>query len=187
MDKAKLIIKIITNLLLVCYPFIIYLSFKYQYINLAVWVLMIFFVLRFISLPNLFSSMRWLAKTLAIMGILLAVSSWLFAKYQLLLYYPVMVNMIFLLLFSYSLSQPQTIIEKFARMQHSDLPIKAVQYTRKVTICWCLFFVINGSIALTTCLINDMYWWTIYNGLISYLLMAILMGVEWLIRQKLQH
>lgn len=186
MDNIRVIIKCVTNSLLVCYPFIIFLSLQYQCINLAILCLLVFFTLRLLVLPNIFAYMRWLAKITACFGLLLVLISWLFAKYQLLLYYPVAVNLVFFIVFCHSLTQPETIIEKFAKIRHPDLSLKAIQYTRKVTLCWCIFFILNGSIALLTCLLNNISWWTLYNGLISYILIAILMGGEWLIRQKVQ-
>lgn len=181
------IIKIVTNILLVCYPFIIFLSLHYDYIDFAIFSLIITFVLRLFTLPAIFSQIGWFAKVAPIFGLFLATISWIFSKYQLLLYYPVMVSMTLLLVFAYSLKYPPTIIERFARMQQPDLPEKAIQYTRKVTLCWCGFFIFNAFIALITCLIDNVDWWTLYNGGISYLLIAILMGGEWLIRKKYQH
>ncbi|WP_232347713.1 hypothetical protein [Gilliamella sp. M0364] len=118
---------------------------------------------------------------------LLALISWIFNEFQFLLYYPVTTNLLFLIFFGYSLYQPQNIIEKFARLKEGNLTPSTIKYTRKVTICWCLLFILNGSIALITCFINDMYWWTIYNGLISYIFTGLLMGGEWIVRQKLKH
>ncbi|WP_294844995.1 hypothetical protein [uncultured Gilliamella sp.] len=186
MSKVKLIIKCLTNLSFVCYPFIIYLSLRYQEIKLAIFYLAALFILRLLTLPNILVSMRWLAKITAFIGLSLLLSSWLFSQHQILFYYPVMVNVVFLITFGYSLSQPQTIVEKFARIKDANLPTKAIKYTRKVTICWCLFFMLNGSIALITCLINNLYWWTMYNGLISYILIGTLMVGEWLIRQQIK-
>lgn len=186
MKKLSTIIKCLTTILLICYPFIIYLSLQYQRINLAILCLLVFFVLRLLTLPNVFSRMRWLAKIVACIGLLLAFTSWIFTKYQLLLYYPVAVNLVLFTVFCHSLTQPQTIIEKFARIRHSNLSSKAIRYTRKVTLCWCVFFILNGIIALLTCLFDNIVWWTFYNGLISYILIAILMGGEWIVRQKVQ-
>lgn len=187
MNKLRTIIKYITNILLFCYPFIIYLSLQYHRLNIVVLCLLVFFILRLFTLPNILSYMQWLAKITACIGLFLAFISWLFAKYQLLLYYPVAVNMLFFIVFFHSLTQPQTIIEKFARIRHFELSLKVIQYTRRVTLCWCVFFVLNGSLALLTCLSNNISWWTLYNGLISYILIAMLMGGEWLIRQKHQN
>ena len=186
MNKVKSIINKITNILFVFYPFIIYLSLHYQHVELAIFYLIFLFVLRLITLPKLFSNIKWLSKVVTCFGLLLTIISWLFSKYQLLLFYPVAINLIFFIVFSYSLTQPQTIIEKFAEMKDRQLPDQAVQYIRNVTIFWCIFFIFNGTIALATCLLENIYWWTIYNGLISYLLIGICLGVEWLIRQKFQ-
>lgn len=186
MNKVKSIINKITNILFVFYPFIIYLSLHYQHVKLAIFYLIFLFVFRLITLPKLFSNIKWLSIVVTCFGLLLTVISWLFSKYQLLLFYPVAVNLIFFIVFSYSLTQPQTIIEKFARMNNPQLPDQAIRYKRNVTIFWSLFFIFNGSVALITCLLENMYWWTIYNGLISYLLIGICMGMEWLIRQKFQ-
>ena len=187
MDKFKLVLKAITGLILFCYPLVIYLSFKYQVINIAIFWIATFLILRLITLPNQFSNIGWLAKIVTCFGLLLALISWVFDKFQFLLYYPVATNLLFLIFFGYSLYQPQNIIEKFARLKQGNLSISTIRYTRKVTICWCLFFILNGSIALITCFIHDMYWWTIYNGLISYIFTGLLMGGEWIVRQKLKH
>lgn len=186
-NRVKLIINIVTNILFVGYPFIIYLSLYYNWVNLAIFYLVVSFVLRLVTLPNLFSNIRWMMKLIACIGLFLALISWFCAKYQTLLFYPVLVNFVFFITFGYTLYQPQSMIEKFARLKHANLSAEGVLYTRKVTLYWCLFFIVNGAIALTTCLINNMYWWTLYNGLISYILIGIFMGVEWLIRQKIQH
>ncbi|MGF1755265.1 hypothetical protein L4C33_16930, partial [Vibrio makurazakiensis] len=100
-------------------------------------------------------------------------------------YYPVVVNLCMLVVFASSLRQPQTIIERLARLQEPDLAQSGVMYTRKVTKVWCLFFVINGSIALYTCF-QSLEVWTLYNGLISYLLAGSLFSIEWLVRQKVR-
>ena len=63
------------------------------------------------------------------------------------------------------------------------------KYCKKVTIVWCAFFVINGSIAAFTALYNfgseelNNKIWSIYNGGISYVLMGLLFIVELFIRK----
>jgi len=87
-----------------------------------------------------------------------------------------------LILFASSLNQSQTIIERLARLQEPELPESGVRYTRKVTKVWCGFFVLNGLIALYTCF-QPLELWTLYNGLISYLLAGSLFAGEWIVRQ----
>jgi uncharacterized membrane protein len=100
--------------------------------------------------------------------------------------YPVLVNVVMLLLFAWSLWSPPSVIERIARIQHPDLPPEGVIYTRRVTQVWCAFFVVNGSIALTTSLWGSIEVWSLYNGLIAYLLMGFLFVGEYIVRIKTQ-
>ena len=75
------------------------------------------------------------------------------------------------------------IVERLARLREPNLPEAGVRYTYLVTLIWCAFFIINGSVALFTALNGDMTLWTTWNGMVSYLLMGTLMVGEWLVRQ----
>lgn len=92
-------------------------------------------------------------------------------------------NALGLVLFAGSL-RTRPIIERFARMKHPNLPPEGVRWCRKVTVVWCVFFVLNGSAALATVLSGDRDLWTLYNGFVSYLLMGLLFAGEWLLRPK---
>jgi uncharacterized membrane protein len=77
-------------------------------------------------------------------------------------------------------------IERFARLQEPHLSETAIRYTRQVTIVWCVFFVLNGSIALYTALFCEMKTWALYNGLIAYVLMGALFAGEYLVRLRVK-
>lgn len=96
--------------------------------------------------------------------------------------YPAFINIFLLILFSYSLFFPPTIIEKFARIYDKNLPNYAIKYTRNVTIIWCIFFILNASISLYTAFFASFDVWTLYNGLISYLMIGTLFSVEFIVR-----
>jgi len=98
--------------------------------------------------------------------------------------YPVLVNGVLLAVFGYSLVHPPSMIERFARLRDPQLPPEAVQYTRRVTQVWCAFFVFNGSVALGTALWASEAVWSLYTSVISYGLMGILFGVEYLFRLR---
>ncbi len=100
--------------------------------------------------------------------------------------YPVLVNGVLLAAFGISLAYPPTLIERLARLQEPDLPPKGIAYTRNVTKVWCAFFLVNGSVALITALWCSSAVWALYNGVISYVLMGSLFGVEWLIRRRVK-
>lgn len=98
--------------------------------------------------------------------------------------YPVLVNAAFLVAFAYSLAVPPTMVERFARMAEPDLPASGVAYTRRVTQVWCGFFVVNGAIALGTALWASEATWSLYTGVIAYVLMGVLFAGEYLVRLR---
>jgi uncharacterized membrane protein len=93
------------------------------------------------------------------------------------------------MLFSFGLSlfKGMPMIERLARLKEKKLSPRAIAYTRTVTKVWCLFFVANGTMALLTALWMSPEAWALYNGLIAYLLIGLLFGIEWLVRQRVKH
>ena len=98
--------------------------------------------------------------------------------------YPVLVNMALLGVFALSLWRPPTVIERLARLRHPDLPTEGVRWVTNVTRAWCLFFVLNGGIALWTALAASDATWALYNGAIAYVLIGAMLGGEWLLRPR---
>lgn len=98
-------------------------------------------------------------------------------------FYPVFMNAAMLAAFAASLFRGPSMIERLARIAEPDLPEAGVRYTRKVTMVWCLFLLLNGLVALWTALYASFETWTLYNGFIAYLLMGALFGGEFLVRK----
>jgi uncharacterized membrane protein len=98
--------------------------------------------------------------------------------------YPVLVNAALLAGFAYSLTTPMSAVERMARLRGEDFPPVAQEYMRKVTQVWCGFFVFNGAIAFGTALWASEAVWSLYTGVISYVLMAVLFGAEYLVRLR---
>ena len=98
--------------------------------------------------------------------------------------YPVLVSAAMLGGFAYSLTTPMSAVERMARLRGEDFPPPAQAYMRTVTKVWCGFFVVNGAIALGTALWASAAVWSLYTGVISYGLMAILFGAEYLVRLR---
>ena len=96
--------------------------------------------------------------------------------------YPVLMSVAMLAAFALSLARPPSMIERFARVLEPNLPVAGVRYTRTVTWVWCGFFVVNAVVALWTALAASLETWALYNGLISYALMGLLLGGEFLVR-----
>jgi uncharacterized membrane protein len=103
---------------------------------------------------------------------------------QAMLYYPVLVNAVFLAVFAWSLFHPPTVVERIARATTPDVPPEAAPYLRRVTIAWSIFFVCNGAAALFTAMETSFATWTFYNGFLAYVLIALMFGAEFLARQR---
>ncbi len=98
--------------------------------------------------------------------------------------YPVIVNAVMLVIFASSLGANQTIIERIARLKDPELPPQAIAYTRRLTMIWCIFFIINGSVAFCTAAVASDEIWALYNGFIAYILIGALLIGEWLFRKR---
>ena len=100
--------------------------------------------------------------------------------------YPALVNLVMFALFASSLWRGPSVVERLARLREPHFPPAAVAYTRRVTQVWCGFFVVNGLLAAATALWASAGVWALYNGLLSYLAMGLLMGGEWLVRRRVR-
>lgn len=101
--------------------------------------------------------------------------------------YSVAISITFLIAFCSTLIFPPSIIFRFATLADKSIinspKQKAVEsYCKKVCIVWCIFFVANGSVAAYTAMFCSYTVWSVYTGLVSYILMGMLFAVEFIIR-----
>ncbi len=148
---------------------------------------------------------RWLALSLVLLGalrlaaskqrgwVLLALGAFALAAVTGVLnagwplrWYPVFVNASLLVLFAVTLRSGMPMVERLARLKEPQLPLHAVAYTRKVTVAWCGFFLVNGLVSAATCLWGSDRVWALYNGALSYLAIGVFGGVEYLIRLRVK-
>jgi uncharacterized membrane protein/acyl-CoA synthetase (AMP-forming)/AMP-acid ligase II len=106
-------------------------------------------------------------------------------------FYPLLMNILFLIAFGLTCFAPPNMIFRFATMQDKSikgsLSEKRVDaYCRKVTIAWCGFFVFNGNMAAWTIFSGSDVIWSVYNGGISYILMGTFFVGEFIIRKMVQ-
>ncbi len=177
----KKLITLVVGICLLLYPFAVYLGLNYIspfWLGLSLLTLL---SLRLFMMRGVMDKMPWLlpATVLGGLAIIATLATDSLVGVQL---YPLMVNLAMLIVFGYSYFKPPTVIETFARLRHPNLPEQGVNYTRKVTLVWCVFFILNASISLYTAVCTSVEVWTIYNGLVSYILIGILFTVEFIVR-----
>ncbi len=180
--------RLLLGVVLACYPLIIYLTLD----KLGPVLLGIFLILLLIVRGSIWGRhspvLVWssLALTLAV----IAVSLLLIDDTALVLkLYPTLINLGLLIAFAYTLVNPPSMIERMVRAMNRPLSTKTGPYTRIVTMIWCGFFTVNGIIATLIAFSGSLTTWTIYNGLIAYIIMGTLIIGELIFRYfyKRQH
>ena len=166
--------------LMVSYPFLVGWSLSHGHF---VWVSAMLLVLGLVRLLSKSNSLMWPLTGFAILcgGLSLILKDHAWLKL-----YPVFMSVGALIIFAMTLIKPPSMIERFARLAEPNLPESGVVWTKKVTIVWCGFFIVNALIALATVLFAPMKIWVIYNGFISYVLMGILFLGEFILRKRHQ-
>ncbi|MCT4706060.1 hypothetical protein MUA03_09120 [Enterobacteriaceae bacterium H16N7] len=174
------------GLAVVGWPFAVWLALTYSQLRWLLPMLAVCFVLRLAALRGKTDALSRAAQGLAVVGAILTLASMGLREARLLMWYPVVVNVVMLALFGGSLLSRMPLVERLARWREGELSPAAVSYTRRVTQVWCGFFIINGTVAVWTCLHGNLHLWTLWNGMLSYLFMGLLFAVEWVVRQRVK-
>ena len=164
----------------IIYPVLVYFLLDgYGVVPLAV-VLILLLALRLIAAFHRDSALLW--GGLAALAVALLVLT-LSKSATLLMLYPMMVSILLLLLFAWSLVNPPTMIERVSSRAGMPVPKEAIGYVRGVTWVWCGFFCFNAVVSAMLAWLGVTQYWAIYNGLISYVLMGMLFVGEYIYRQ----
>lgn len=186
--------KIILTLVTLLYPLVVFYGLAEFSVRWVSFALLLLFLIRLLILKNSNATKNSAAqvlspkasKVISFLALSFLLMSFIFGDDTGLLFYPVIINSALALVFSYSLANPPPIIERLARLTQADLPPHAIAYTRTVTKVWLGFFIINALIASYTALFTNIETWTLYNGLIAYILMGVLFAGEYLVRLRVQ-
>lgn len=139
-------------------------------------------------------ALDWRPMLSSALFLLAGILCFVFNKKIFLKLYSVVISVTMLFVFGSSLFFKPNIIFRFAclgdkSVKGSSFEPQVNSYCKKVTVVWCVFFVLNGSVSAFTALhdfgndaLNDKIW-SVYNGGISYILMGLLFAVEFLVRK----
>jgi uncharacterized membrane protein len=120
---------------------------------------------------------------LPVLSVALLVVSFALNSAGVAMFVPVLLNLGFLLLFGSTLGTPLPMIERFARLTDNDLTPAERRWCRLWTWIWVMFFGSNVLIAGSLALAGAIGWWTTYTGLVSYVMMGLLFGIEYPLRK----
>ncbi|MBN2718665.1 MAG: hypothetical protein JXX14_22660 [Deltaproteobacteria bacterium] len=177
---------ILISIVFVAYPAFIYIGLTtFSPASLALIMLALLLLRLSTTLRLTWASAKPLLP-ITIAAIIPAILSLIFNSERALLLMPVVVNVTLCLTFGWTLFRGPNMIARFAALSEPVITSGVLGYCRKVTIAWCVFFVVNGTIAAYTVFFSTREYWTLYNGLISYILIGLLFGAEWLVRKKVK-
>jgi len=94
------------------------------------------------------------------------------------LFVPALVNGALLIGFGRTLRRGPSMIETYARLRHPEMPASRGPYLRAVTGVWCVFFAVKMTISGLLALYGTLEAWTVYNGILSYVLIGVLLAAE---------
>ena len=170
-----IITKIFFGAFVVAYPFMIFYALQQ---NIAVrflgLVLLLVVIFSFINTKN---------KYLFILGLALCFLIILFNQEIFLKLYPVLMNISVCAIFALSLKTTPLVTQFAKKMRKEPLDTRTLTYTKNVTMAWAIFMFINTIISLITVFLSNEIW-VIYNGFISYILIGLMMLVEYFVRKS---
>ena len=97
---------------------------------------------------------------------------------------PVLIQLMLVYFFGRTLLKGRgpPLIERFVLLEFPQSPPSIIVYCHQLTIVWALFFAFNAVVCSALAIWGDVYWWALFNGMIVYLLIGVLMVGEYIYR-----
>lgn len=174
---------VLSALLFVASPWVLYLTLSQQRLELAALLLVGWGALR--AVPVLLAAERehrLAALQLPAIALGFALLGWLLQDGLWLLVLPSATQAAFALVFLRSL-RATPLIERFARMVKKDLSPPELAHCRRWTGFWAGYLLALAATGLALARWASLATWTLYVGLINYALIGALFGVEYLVRK----
>jgi len=177
--RARVLISAAVLLAALAYPLIVYFGLTRAGTRFSAWLLILLGLLHTAYRSHELRRFAWRS---ALALPLCAAALWLDDR-RYMLAVPVLVNAALFSTFFGSLWSERPLVERFARMQVKDLSPAELAYCRSVTKLWCVFFVLNAATAGGLAIVGRLDLWTLYTGLISYILVGIVGASEYTVRK----
>ena len=172
------VIKTAVVLFFVAYPFIVYFGLSYFPPSFFGLLLVILLAIRFGVIK---AEERKLMLPILLIFIAYAVATTVLDNSRMVLYYPALVSLVMCFVFANSLRAEESLLLRLVKAKGMITSEHTPEYLFWLTGLWAIFFAINALVSLWSSTIS-LHAWTLYNGFISYLVVAVLMLVEWLYR-----
>ena len=160
------------------YPFLVYFGLQFMPPSGFGLALLVLLAMRYgVLLP----SERPVLVPMLLVFVTYALIATLSGSQLMLLYYPAVVNFTLCVVFLNSMRQGDPLLLRIVRARGWPVSEHAPKYLYRLTGVWVAFFVLNAIISIWTST-QTIEVWTLYNGFLSYCLVALLFGGEVLFR-----
>lgn len=98
---------------------------------------------------------------------------------------PVLIQLLLMYFFGRTLLKDKgpSFIESVVRLQFPEFPAAIAHYCRQLTGVWTIFFATNACVIVVLAIWSTEFWWSLYNGVLIYLFMGILVICEYIYRR----
>jgi len=160
------------------YPFLIYFGLQYLPPTFFAVTLMLLIAMRFgVLVPE----ERPIVIPMLLIFVCYATVAAVTGSQMMLLYYPAIVNFTLCGVFLNSLRQGDPLLLRIVRARGVPMNEFVPRYMFNLTLIWAVFFVVNGALSIWSSFVSIEVW-TAYNGFLSYCLVALLIGIEYVFR-----
>lgn len=167
-------IKILGGLVAIVYPIAVFVALQHNFSVRTLGLILLCIML----LVMAWRRQIWMG----ILGVLLMIQAIILDQEIFLKLYPVFMNLAVCVMFAFSLKDVP-LVEKIAKKMKYEMDDNARRYARRLTIAWAMFMAFNTFASLLTVFMSD-WVWTLYNGLISYCLIGMMMLIEYFVRAR---
>ena len=173
------VVKLLVAIFFVSYPFIVFFGLSYFPPSFFGLVLMALLAFRYGVIK---SDERMLMLPILLVFLTYAVAMVVIDNDRMVLYYPALVSFVMCAVFANSLRHEESLLLRLVKARGMTTSSHTPGYLFWLTGLWALFFLLNGLVSLWSSTVS-LSVWTLYNGLISYFIVAILSAGEWLFRR----
>jgi uncharacterized membrane protein len=173
------VVKLLVAVFFLSYPFIVYFGLSYFPPSFFGLVLMALLAFRYGVIK---SDERTLMLPILLVFLTYAVAMVIVDNDQMVLYYPALVSFVMCAVFANSLRHEESLLLRLVKARGMTTSPHTPGYLYWLTAIWAVFFLLNGLVSLWSSTVS-LQTWTLYNGLLSYFIVAILGTGEWLFRR----
>jgi len=161
------------------YPFIILFGLKYLPPSAFGLALLVLLAMRYgVLLPE----ERPILLPMLLVFLAYALTATISGSDVMLLYYPAVVNFTLSAVFLNSLRVGEPLLLRVIRARGWPVSAHGPKYLYRLTAVWAAFFIANGLVSIWTSTLS-IETWTLYNGFLSYCLVAAFVGIEYTFRR----